>query len=88
MNQRKNRYRAALERGQDTAAPRAAKVTTLHSRYVRVTIEVDPDLQRHVTRWAGPPVSALVLAGTTVLRTLADTAARVPQSVGGARRTE
>ncbi|MET8677127.1 hypothetical protein ABZW18_05880 [Streptomyces sp. NPDC004647] len=86
MSQRKDKYRAALQRGQDTAAPRSAKVTTLHSRYVRVTIELDPDLERDLTRWVGPPVSALVLAGATVLRTLVDTAASA-RSVGGARRT-
>ncbi|MGP3999374.1 hypothetical protein [Streptomyces sp. 8N706] len=85
MNQRKDRYRAALERGQDTVA-RSAKVATLHSRGVRVTIEVDPDLQRDLTRWVGRPVSTLVLAGTTVLRALADTAASA-RSVGGGRRT-
>jgi hypothetical protein len=48
---------------------------------------VDPDLQRDLTRWASLPVSALVLARTTVLRTLADTAAAVPRSMGGARNT-
>ncbi|MCQ4079077.1 hypothetical protein NGB36_00170 [Streptomyces sp. RB6PN25] len=71
MNQRKDSYRAALRRGQDIAAPRPAKVTTLDSRYVRVTIEVDPDLRRDLTRWAGTPVSALVLTGTALLRTVA-----------------
>ncbi|MFC5804591.1 hypothetical protein [Streptomyces formicae] len=69
MSERKDRYRAALQRGGDGTG-RSPKVATLHSRYVQVTIEVDPDLQRDLTRWAGPAVSTLVLAGTTVLRTL------------------
>ncbi|MFE7778180.1 hypothetical protein ACFU5O_30645 [Streptomyces sp. NPDC057445] len=86
MKERKDRYRAALERVGDSAA-RSSKVTTLDSRYVRVTIEVDPDLQRSLTRWVGPPLSVLVLAGTTVLRVVTDTAARVPLPVGGARRS-
>ncbi|MCP9212356.1 hypothetical protein [Streptomyces cucumeris] len=88
MKERKDKYRAALDRSADTATARSARVTTLHSRFVRVTIEVDPDVERSVTRWVGPPLSALALAGTTVLRTLADTAARVPRAVGGARRSE
>ncbi|MGW1494309.1 hypothetical protein [Streptomyces sp. NBC_00191] len=87
MKERKDRYRAALQRGGDIAA-RSSKIITLNSRYIRMTIEVDPDLQRDLTRWASLPVSALVLAGTTVLRTLADTAAAVPRSVGGAGHTE
>lgn len=68
MNQRRDSYRAALQRGQDSAAPRPDKVTTLDSRYVRVTIEVGPNLQRDLTRWVGTPISALVLAGTSLLR--------------------
>jgi hypothetical protein len=69
MKERKDRYRAALQREGDNAGP-SSKVTTLLGRYVRVTIEVDPDLQRDLTRWAGPAVSALVLAGMSVVRTL------------------
>ncbi|WNO76732.1 hypothetical protein [Streptomyces sp. AM8-1-1] len=86
MTERKDRYRAALERGRDSAA-RPAKVTTLHTRYVSVTIEVDPDLQKGLTRWAGSPLSMLVLAGTTVLRTVSDVAPSVPFFPGGARRS-
>ncbi|MFI9047099.1 hypothetical protein [Streptomyces sp. NPDC053427] len=86
MKERKDRYRAALERGGDSAA-RPSKVTTLHSRYVSVTIEVDPGLQKGLTQWAGPPLSVLVLAGTTVMRAVVDVAARVPFFVGGSRRS-
>lgn len=86
MKERKDRYRAALQRGRDNAAP-SSKIITLNSRYVRMTIEVDPDLQRDLTRWASLPVSALVLAGTTVLRTLTGSAAAVPRSMGGTRHT-
>ncbi|MGW1892500.1 hypothetical protein ACWCP6_20025 [Streptomyces sp. NPDC002004] len=53
-----------------------------------MTIEVDPGLERNLTRWVGPPLSVLVLAGTTVLRALADTAAKVPRSISGARHPE
>ncbi|WP_327706107.1 hypothetical protein [Streptomyces decoyicus] len=73
MSQRKESYRAALQRGQDVAAPRSTKVTTLQSRYFRVTVEVDPDLRGDLTRWVAWPVSSVVVAGTTVLRTLAAT---------------
>lgn len=89
MTERKDRYRAALERGGESAArpsaARPARVTTLQSRYVSVTIEVDPDLEKSVTRWVGPPLSALVLAGTNVLRVVIDTAARMPLLAGRAR---
>ncbi|MEJ8651667.1 hypothetical protein WKI65_27190 [Streptomyces sp. MS1.AVA.3] len=77
MNQRKESYRAALQRGQDVAAPRPTKVTTLQSRYLRVTVEVDPDLRGDLTRWATWPVSSVVVAGTAVLRTLAATVGKV-----------
>lgn len=73
MNQRKDTYRAALHRGPDVTPPRPAKVTQLHTRYVRVTIELDPDLPRDLTRWAGLPVSVLMRAGTAVLRPLLET---------------
>jgi hypothetical protein len=49
-----------------------------------MTIEVDPDLQQDLTRWASQPVSALVLATTTVLRT----AATVTRTMTGTRPTE
>ncbi len=78
MTQRRENYRAALRREQDDVpGPRSTKVTTLESRYLRVTVEVDPDLQGDLTRWVGRPVSSVVLAGTTVLRTLVDTVGRV-----------
>jgi hypothetical protein len=71
MNQRKDSYRAALQRGQDSAAPRSVKVAALHSRYVRVTVEVDPALRRDLARWIGPPASTLVSSGANVLRAVA-----------------
>jgi hypothetical protein len=73
MNQRKDSYRAALQRGHEPSAapPRSARATTLHSRYVRVTIEVDPALQRDLTRWVGPPVSTVLLAGSNAVRAVA-----------------
>ncbi|MFD9490607.1 MULTISPECIES: hypothetical protein [unclassified Streptomyces] len=80
MNQRRDTYRAALQRDTDTAAPRQAatpphaSVTRLDLRYVRVTIELDPALPREVTRWVGPPVSALMRLGAAVLRPLTGTA--------------
>ncbi|MGD3109794.1 hypothetical protein [Streptomyces sp. YGL11-2] len=73
MSQRKESYRAALLREQDVSAPRSAKVARLKSRYIRVTVELDPDLRGDLTRWMGRPVSSVVLAGATVLRTLAAT---------------
>ncbi|MCX4594567.1 hypothetical protein OG819_33930 [Streptomyces sp. NBC_01549] len=73
MNQRKDTYRAALQRGPEAAAPRAVKVTQLHTRYIRVTIELDPALPRELTRWVGPPVSAILRAGAAVLRPLRST---------------
>ncbi|MFG2451863.1 hypothetical protein [Streptomyces sp. M41(2017)] len=80
MNQRRDTYRAALQRDTDTAAPRRAaapphsSVTRLDLRYVRVTIELDPAVPREVTRWVGPPVSALMRVGAAVLRPLTGTA--------------
>ncbi|TXC96526.1 hypothetical protein [Streptomyces sp. ISID311] len=81
MSQRKDSYRAALQRGQDVSAPQPT-VTTLHSRYLRVTVEVDPDLRGDLTRCVGRPVSSVLLAGTTVLRTLAVIAGRVSRPGG------
>ncbi|MFD9206056.1 hypothetical protein ACFVZM_07215 [Streptomyces sioyaensis] len=74
MSQRKDNYRAALRREQNVSASRSADVTRLKSRYIRVTVEVDPDLRGDLMRWMGRPVSSVVLAGATVLRTLAATA--------------
>ncbi|WP_432093068.1 hypothetical protein [Streptomyces sp. bgisy100] len=82
MSQRKESYRAALQRGQDVAAPRSTKVAALQSRYLRVTVELDPDLPGHLVRWAAWPVSSVVVAGTTVLRTLVDTVGRVSRPGG------
>lgn len=82
MSQRKDNYRAALQRGQDVSAPRPTKVTTLQSRYIRLTVEVDPDLQGDLTRWVGRPVFSVVLAGMGVLRTLAGTVSRVSRPGG------
>ncbi|MFI1169256.1 hypothetical protein ACH4UM_38270 [Streptomyces sp. NPDC020801] len=74
MTQRRDTYRAALQRGVDVAAPsRPAKVTRLHTRYLRVTIEVDPALPGELTRWVGLPVSVLARAGAAVLRPLRST---------------
>ncbi|MFF1743000.1 hypothetical protein [Streptomyces mirabilis] len=73
MNQRKDTYRAALQREPDVAASRPAKVTHLHTRYVRVTIELDPALQRELTRWVEPPLSALLRVGAAVLQPLRGT---------------
>lgn len=73
MNQRKDTYRAALQRGPDVAAPRPVKVTQLNTRYVRVTIELDPAVPRELTQWLGPPVSALMRLGAVVLRPLRST---------------
>lgn len=73
MNQRKDTYRAALQRGPEATAPRPAKVAQLHTRYVRVTIELDPALQRELTRWVEPPLSALLRVGAAVLHPLRST---------------
>jgi hypothetical protein len=70
MNQRKDTYRAALQREPDAAVPRPVKVTQLHTRYVRVTIELDTGLPGDVMRWVGSPVSAMVRAGAAALRPL------------------
>ncbi|MGW3009931.1 hypothetical protein ACWC9R_13990 [Streptomyces sp. NPDC001219] len=84
MNQRKENYRAALRRGPDVSAPRPTKVTRLQSRYIRVTVEVDPDLRGDLTRWLGWPVSSAVFAGATVLRTVAATVGWVARPGGQA----
>ncbi|MFJ7967617.1 hypothetical protein [Streptomyces sp. NPDC096324] len=73
MNQRKDTYRAALQREPDDAAPRHAKVARLDTRYVRVTIELDPALPDELARWVGPPVSALLRVGAAALRPLTGT---------------
>ncbi|WP_316770228.1 hypothetical protein [Streptomyces sasae] len=70
MNQRKDTYRAALQRGPDAVLPRPVKVTQLHTRYVRVTIEFDTGLPRDLVQWAEAPVSAMMRAGAAALRPL------------------
>ncbi|MGW8399944.1 hypothetical protein ACWGLP_25190 [Streptomyces lydicus] len=83
MSQRRESYRAALRREQgDVSGPRSTKVTTMQNRYLRVTVEVDPDLQGDLTRWVGRPVSSVVLLGTSVLRTLVATVGRVSRPGG------
>lgn len=83
MSQRRENYRAALRREQDdVSGPRPTKITSLQSRYIRVTVEVDPDLQSDLTRWVGRPVSSVVFAGTSVLRTLAATVGRATRPGG------
>ncbi|MGW9043315.1 hypothetical protein ACWGQL_12260 [Streptomyces lydicus] len=83
MSQRRESYRAALRREQgDVSGPRSTKLTTMQSRYLRVTVEVDPDLQGDLTRWVGRPVSSVVLLGTSVLRTLVATVGRVSRPGG------
>ncbi|GAA3117835.1 hypothetical protein GCM10010521_01900 [Streptomyces rameus] len=68
MNQRKDMYRAALQRRPDTTTPSATRVTPVDTRYVKVVIEVDPALPREVTRWVGRPVAALLWASAALLR--------------------
>jgi hypothetical protein len=70
MNQRKDNYRAALQRDQTDPGPHTPKVTTLSSRYVRITIELEPDVQRTLDRWAVPAVVLLTDTGAAALRVL------------------
>jgi hypothetical protein len=76
MNQRKDNYRAALQRGQADPGPRTPNVTTLNSRYVRITIELDPEVQRNLDRWVAPPVTLLTNAGAAAMRVLTTVGAR------------
>jgi hypothetical protein len=78
MNQRKDNYRAALRRGQADQGPHTPKATTLSSRFVRITIEIDPDVQRNLDRWVVPPVALLTNTGAAVLRVLTGVAAKTP----------
>ncbi|MGW7573865.1 hypothetical protein [Streptomyces sp. NPDC054765] len=83
MSQRRENYRAALRREQDdVSGPRSTKVTTLQNRYIRVTVEMDPDLQGDLMRWVGRPVSSVALVGATVLHSLVATVGRVSRSGG------
>ncbi|MFF7467989.1 hypothetical protein [Streptomyces sp. NPDC008092] len=68
MNQRKDTYRAALQRVPDAVVPGPARVTRLHTRYVRVTIELDTGLPRDLVQWARSPVSRVMRAGAAALR--------------------
>ncbi|MFE7840222.1 hypothetical protein ACFU53_30465 [Streptomyces sp. NPDC057474] len=70
MNQRKDNYRAALRRGKADPGPHTRKATTLRNGYVRVTIEVDPDVQRILDRWMVPAVSVLTNTCAAALRVL------------------
>jgi hypothetical protein len=72
MNQRKDAYRAAMRPRQDTAAPASPprRVTALDTRYVKVTVELDPAFARDLTTLAGQPLSALVRVSEAVLRPL------------------
>lgn len=70
MNQRKDTYRAALQRGPDAVVPRPVKVTQLRIPYMRVTIELDAGLPRDLVQWAGSTVSVVVRAGAAALRPL------------------
>ena len=78
MNQRKDNYRAALQRGQAEPGPRTPTVTTLTSRYVRITSELDPVVQRNLGRWVAPPVALLANTGAAAMRVLAAVVARTP----------
>lgn len=80
MNQRKDNYRAALARDRSDPPPPTRKVTTLSSRYVRITIEIDPDVQRGVERWVTPPVALLTSSGAAARRVLTAIAAKPPSS--------
>lgn len=70
MNQRKDNYRAALRRDQPDPGPHSPKATTLSSRYVRITIEIDPDVQRNLDRWVVPAVALLTNTGAAALRVM------------------
>ncbi|MXM65906.1 hypothetical protein GR925_21250 [Streptomyces sp. HUCO-GS316] len=78
MNQRKDNYRAALRRGQADPVPHTPKPTTLSNRYVRITIELDPDVQRNLDRWMEPAVTLLTNTGATAVRVLTMLTARRP----------
>ena len=78
MNQRKDNYRAALRRSQTEPGPHTAKATTLANRYVRITIEVDPDVQRILDRWMAPTASVLTNTGAAALRVVTAFVARTP----------
>ncbi|MFG3659508.1 hypothetical protein [Streptomyces sp. NPDC047706] len=85
MNQRKDNYRAALRRGQAEPQPHTPKAATLNSRYVRITIELEPDLQRHLDQWTAPAVALLTNAGTAALRVLSAFTTGTPSSGAGSR---
>jgi hypothetical protein len=88
MNQRKDTYRAALARDRAVPGPYLPprRATTLNSRYVRITIELDPGARRTVERWVRPPASVLARTGTAAVRLLAVVTAK-PPSPGRRGRT-
>ncbi|GAA2485518.1 hypothetical protein [Streptomyces longisporus] len=68
MNQRKDTYRAALQRGPEAVVPRLVEVARLDTRYVRVSVELDTGLPRDLVQWARSPVAAMMRAGAAALR--------------------
>jgi hypothetical protein len=85
MNQRKDNYRAALRREPVEPPPLAPRVTTLSNRYVRVTIELDADVQRRLDRWVTPAATLVTGTARTALSVVAALTDRVPPSDSGAR---
>jgi hypothetical protein len=86
MNQRKDNYRAALRRDPVEPQPPAPRVTTLSNRYVRVTIELDADVQRRLGRWVTPAAALVTGTARTALGVVTALTDRVPPS-GTATRT-
>lgn len=78
MSRRKDSYRAALHRNPEP--PGMTKVATLRNRYVRVTIELAPEVHRELAYWAGPPMALLGVAGATVSHTWRLLTACMPDS--------
>ncbi|MEU5256351.1 hypothetical protein [Streptomyces longwoodensis] len=85
MNQRKDNYRAALRREPVEPQPPAPRVTTLSNRYVRVTIELDADVQRRLDRWVTPAAALVTGTARTALGVVTALADRVPPSGTGSR---
>ncbi|MFD7879307.1 hypothetical protein ACFV5G_35335 [Streptomyces sp. NPDC059766] len=70
MTQRKNTYRAALHRDPAEPGSSPARSTTLSTRFVRITIELEPDAARSLDRWTAPAISLLSHTRTTALELL------------------
>ncbi|MGW2825670.1 hypothetical protein ACWC24_32370 [Streptomyces sp. NPDC001443] len=70
MTQRKNNYRAALHRDPAEPGPSPTRATTLSTRFVRITIELEPDAARSLDRWTAPAISLLSHTRTTALHLL------------------